>query len=220
MRSSVFRKPTKSRRPMTIWIFYGDSHIRFLRVTYRLGGRSQVWTVVLVLPTGPRVVEPDGIACRIEWPVGLGNELPPVELERLVQLSADAHVLPGHVVRLTRIGQQIEKACLAGRTRRPGARTRPRRIAPHCWFVAHGQNVTYATGHAGHERKRVRQLGQRHASLAVKDGRCVVWRPWPGCAEVSVQRPVVRWTCGHKFIGKYDALQLGSVASWIPCMTR
>jgi len=143
-------------------------------------GLSDGWTIGRsVHPTGPRVVEPDRVGGRVERPVGLRYQHPPVVLERLVQLPTDGHVLFGHVVGLTRVGHQVEQARLAGRTRRQGTRSRRRRVAPDSRLVPHGQQVA-DTARTGGEWQRVRQPGEGSSGRAVQNRGSVVRSPRSG----------------------------------------
>lgn len=162
-------------------------------------GRLDGWTIGRsVNPAGPRVVEPGWVGGRIERPVGLRHQQSPVVLERLVQLSADANVLLGHVVGLARVGQQVEQARLACRTGRLGTRSRRRRVAPDSRLVSHGQqfaDVAHRSIAACGERQRVRQFGERSAGRTVQNRGCVIRCPWSGCPEEPVQCPVRCRTC-------------------------
>jgi len=151
----------------------------------------------LVRPAGPRAVEPGRVGRRVERPVGLRHQQPPVVLERLVQLRADGRVLSGHVARLARVRGQVEQARLAGRARGTGARPRGRRVAPHRRLVPHGQYVPRAQPAAADVRQRVGQLRERPSGRAVQHRRRVVRRPRPGRPEISVQCPVGRRTCNE-----------------------
>lgn len=134
LESKFFERGAKAKKflrlKFTFLPWTGTFYIQFLRGQAKrvFGGtwhlqsslRLRLWTQWIsgsVRPGGPRAVVQGGIGGRIKRPVGLRYELAPVVLERLVQLRADGHVLPGHVVRLARVGEQVEQARLAGRAR-------------------------------------------------------------------------------------------------------
>lgn len=101
----------------------------------------------------------------------------------------------GHVLRLARVGRQVEQAHLAGRARGTRPRAGRRRVTPDGRLVPHGQHVAdVETGAAADVgvRQRVEQLGERTAGRAVQHRGGVVRRPGPGRPEEPVQRAVGR----------------------------
>jgi len=180
---------------MSIAYFSGYTGICFKGIISALDSQPRIRCVGRkigrsVHPAGPRVVEPGRVGGRVERPVGLRHQQPPVVLERLVQLPADGHVLLGHVVGLARVGHQVEQARLACRTRRRGTRSRRRRVAPDCRLVPHGQqlaDVAHWSKAGGGERQRVRELGDRAAGRAVQNRGCVIRGPRSGRPVEPVQ---------------------------------